>query len=122
ELAHHRKPMFFYDGDEDIREFAQYVSRGMNCERYVVVHRNGGSQPEFGIGISKRPFAKEATLFAMMYVRVYDGRTFRLIREAPALTTENTYIERVLHNPLGGPSRQLDIAMFPDKPADAIAN
>jgi len=122
ELAHHRKPMLFYDGDEDIREFAQYVSRGMNCERYVVVHRHGGNQPEFGIGISKRPFAKQAWLFAMMYVRVYDGHTFRLIREAPALTTENNYIERVLHNPLGGPARKLDIAMFPGKPTDAVTN
>ena len=122
ELAHHRKPMLFYDAEEDIREFAQFVSRGVNCERYVVVHRHGGNQREFGIGISKHYFAKQASLFAMMYVRVYDGRTFRLIREAPALMTENTYIERVLHNPLGGPSRQLDIAMFPGKPADAIAN
>lgn len=122
ELAHHRTPMLFYNVGDDIREFAQYVSRGMNCERYVVVHRHGGNQPEYGIGISKRPFAKEATLFAMMYIRVYDGRTFQLTKEAPALTTENTYVERVLHNPLGGPSRQLDVAMFPDKPADAITN
>jgi hypothetical protein len=122
ELAHHRTPMLFYDIDDDMREFAQYVSRGTNCERYVVVHRHGGNQPEYGIGISKRPFAKEATLFAMMYIRVYDGRTWQLIRKAPALMTEDTYIERVLHYPLGGPSRQLDVAMFPDKPADAIAN
>jgi hypothetical protein len=122
ELAHHRTPMLFYNVDDDIMEFAQYVSRGMNCERYVVVHRHGGNQPEYGIGISKRPFAKEATLFAMMYIRVYDGQTFHLSKEAPALMTENTYIERVLHNPLGGPSRQLDVAMFPDKPADAITN
>lgn len=122
ELEQHRKPVSIFDSDANIREFAQYVSRGMNCERYVVVHRHGGNQPEFGIGISKRPFSKEATLFAMMYIRVYDGRTFRLSKEAPALTTENTHIERVLHNPLGGPSRQLDVAMFPDKPADAITN
>lgn len=122
ELASHRKPVSLFDSDANMREFAQYVSRGTNCERYVLVHRHGGNQPEFGIGISKRPFAKEATLFAMMYVRVYDGRTFQLNREAPALMTENTYIERVLHNPLGGPSRQLDVAMFPEKPADAITN
>ena len=119
ELAHHRTPMLFYDIDDDMREFAQNVSRGTNCERYVVVHRHGGNQPEYGIGISKRPFSKEATLFAMLYIRVYDGRTWKLIRKAPALMTEDTYIERVLHNPLGGPSRQLDVAMFPDKPADA---
>ena len=119
ELAQHRRPVNLFDSDANIREFAQYVSRGANCERYVVVHRHGGNQPEYGIGISKRPFSKEATLFAMLYIRVYDGRTWKLIRKAPALMTEDTYIERVLHNPLGGPSRQLDVAMFPDKPADA---
>ena len=27
-----------------------------------------------------------------------------------------------MHNPLGGPSRQLDLAMFPERPADAAAN
>jgi hypothetical protein len=122
ELVQHRKPVSIFDSDANIREFAQYVSRGMNCERYVVVHRHGGSQPEFGIGISKRPFAKEATLFAMMYIRVYDGQTFQLSKKAPALMTEDTFVERLLHSPLGGPSRQLDVAMFPDKPADAITN
>lgn len=122
ELASDRKPISLFDSDANIREFARYVSRGANCERYVVVHRYGGNQREFGIGISKHPFADKASLFAMMYVRVYDGQSFRLIREAPALITENTYIERVLHNSLGGPSRQLDRGMFPDRPADAAAN
>jgi hypothetical protein len=58
----------------------------------------------------------------MMYVRVYDGQTFQLIRKAPALMTEDTFVERLLHNPLGGPSRQLDAAMFPDKPAEAATS
>jgi hypothetical protein len=122
ELANHRQPALRFDRDANIREFAQYVARGMNCERYVLVHRHGGNQREFGIGISKHYLARYAYLFAMMYIRVYDGRTFQLINEAPALMTENTYIERVLHNPLGGPSRQLDAAIFPDKPADAATN
>jgi hypothetical protein len=122
ELAHHRTPISLFDSDANIREFARYASRGANCERYVVVHRNGGSQREFGIGISKHYFAKEASLFAMMYVRVYDGQTFQLIRKAPALMTEDTFVERLLHNPLGGPSRQLDAAMFPDKPAEAATS
>lgn len=122
ELANHPKPVSRFDRDANIREFAQYVARGVNCARYVLVHRHGGSQREFGIGISKHYLGRYANLFAMMYIRVYDGRTFQLINEAPALMTEDTYIERVLHNPLGGPSRQMDLAMFPDKPADAATN
>jgi len=122
ELAQHRRPVNLFDSDANIREFAQYVSRGANCERYVVVHRHGGNQREFGIGISKYYLGEKANLFAMMYIRVYDGQSFRLIREAPALMTENTYIERILHNSLGGPSLQLDSAMFPVRPVDAAAN
>jgi len=125
ELASSRrqKPIsFFYSSAMAMKEFAQFLAPRINCERYVVVHRHGGNQPEFGIGISKHLFAEKVSLFAMMYVRVYDGQNFRLIREAPALITEDTYIERVLHNPLGGPSRQLDAAMFPDKPAEAATN
>jgi hypothetical protein len=123
ELARRRKPLsFFHSSTSALKEFAQYLAPRISCERYVVVHRHGGSQREFGIGISKHYLAKQASLFAMMYIRVYDGRTFELIKQAPALMTEDTYIERLLHNPLGGPSRELDPAMFPEKPADAAAN
>jgi hypothetical protein len=122
-FAPRRKPIsFFHSSAADIQEFVQYLAPRISCERYVVVHRHGGNQQEFGIGISKPFLASRVNLFAMMYIRVYDGRTFQLLEEAPALMTENTYVERVLHNPLGGPSRDLDLAMFPDKPADAAAN
>jgi hypothetical protein len=121
--AARRKPIsFFHSSAANITEFAQYLAPRIRCERYVVVHRHGGNQREFGIGISKRYLYRHANLFAMMYIRVYDGRTFQLLEEAPALMTENTYMDRLLHNPLGGPSRELDAAMFPDKPADAAAN
>ena len=93
----------------------------MNCERYVLVHRHGGSQREFGIGISKHYLGSKADLFAMMYIRVYDGRTFQLINEAPALMEEDTYANRFKYY-LGGPSRPIDLAMFPEKAADAAAN
>jgi hypothetical protein len=123
ELARRRKPIsFFHSSAAALKEFAQHLAPRISCERYVVVHRHGGNQREFGIGISKHYLARQASLFAMMYIRVYDGQTFELIKQAPALTTEDTYIERVLHNPLGGPSRELDPAMFPNKPADAAAN
>jgi hypothetical protein len=123
ELARRRKPISFFHGSAAaLKEFAQYLAPRISCERYVVVHRHGGNQREFGIGISKHYLAKQASLFAMMYIRIYDGRTFELIKEAPALMTEDTYVERVLHNPLGGPSHEVDPAMFPDKPADAAAN
>jgi hypothetical protein len=121
ELATQPKPLPRLGHDENIREFAKYVARGRNCERYVVVHRHGGSRREFGIGISKHYLGINAQLFAMMYIRVYDGRTFQLINEAPALMDENTFVNRMKYH-LGGPSRTIDLAMFPEKAADAVAN
>ena len=85
------------------------------------MHRHGGTQREFGIGISKHYIGINAELFAMMYVRVYDGRTFQLINEAPALMEENTFVNRMKYH-LGGPSRTVDRAMFPEKAADAATN
>lgn len=112
----------FYRTSTAIEGFVRFLAPKLRCERYVVVHRHGGNQREFGIGISRYPLNGPVFLFAMMYIRVYDGTTFTLINEAPALMTENTYVERVLHNPLGGPSSELDRAMFPEKPADAVNN
>ncbi|WP_445218859.1 hypothetical protein ACKWRH_00295 [Bradyrhizobium sp. Pa8] len=111
-----------YRVGSDIENFVRLLATKVRCERYVVVHRHGGSQREFGIGISQYPLNGPVHLFAMMYIRVYDGATFALIKEAPALMTENTFTERVMHNSLGGPSMQVDRAMFPEKPADAVNN
>jgi hypothetical protein len=122
ELANHPKPASRFGRGENIREFAQYVARGMNCERYVLVHRHGGNQREFGIGISKHYLGSYAYLFAMMYIRVYDGQTFQLINEAPALMAEDTFVNRVHYHQLGGPSRAMDLAMFPEKAADAATS
>lgn len=104
-----------------VKEFAQYLAPRVHCERYVVIHRHGGSQREFGIGISKHYLAGHANLFAMMYIRVYDGRTFQLINEAPALMEEDTYLNRFKYH-LGGPSRPIDLAMFPEKAGDAATS
>jgi len=121
-LSREKPFSLFYTSSMAIKEFAQSLAPRIPCERYVVVHRHGGNQREFGIGISKYYPGGKTFLFAMMYIRVYDGQSFRLIREAPALMTEDTYIERILHNFLGGPSRQLDSAMFPVRPVDAATN
>jgi len=121
ELANHPRPALF-GRDENIAEFARQVAHGRNCERYVLVHRHGGAQREFGIGISKHYLARHANLFAMMYIRVYDGRTFQLINAAPALMHENTFANRLKYYDLGGPSRQIDLAEFPEKAADAVAS
>jgi len=113
---------WFYRPEADVRGFVQFLAPKIRCDRYVVVHRHGGTQREYGIGISQYPYGGPVHLFAMMLIRIYDGRTFELIKEAPALMTEDTYIERMTHNFLGGPSMKLDPAMFPEKAAEVVNN
>jgi hypothetical protein len=113
---------WFYHPEADVKGFVRFLAPKIRCDRYLVVHRHGGTQREYGIGISQSPYGGPVYLFAMMLIRIYDGRTFELIKEAPALMTEDTYIERMTHNFLGGPSMQLDAAMFPEKPAGVANN
>jgi hypothetical protein len=113
---------WFYRPEADVKGFVQFLAPKIRCDRYIVVHRHGGTHREYGIGISQSPYGGPVHLFAMMLIRIYDGRTFELIKEAPALMTEDTYIERMTHNFLGGPSLQLDAAMFPEKPAEVVNN
>lgn len=120
--GHREQTPFFYRAETDVRNFVQFLAPRLRCDRYVVVHRHGGTQREYGIGISQYPYNGPVHLFAMMYIRIYDGRTFEMIKEAAALMTEDTYMNRLLHNHLGGPSRELDRAMFPEKPAEVVNN
>ncbi|MET4173006.1 hypothetical protein CT676_05015 [Bradyrhizobium sp. MOS001] len=113
---------FFYRAERDIADFVRFLAPRLRCERYVVVHRHGGTHREYGIGISRYPYDGSVHLYAIMYIRVYDGGTFTLIKEAQALMTDDTYVDRLLRNPLGGPSRELDRTMFPEKPADVANN
>jgi hypothetical protein len=113
---------FFYHPEVDIADFVRFLAPRLRCERYVVVHRHGGTHREYGIGISQYPYNGPVQLSAMMYIRVYDGETFSLVKEAQALMTDDTYIDRLLRNPFGGPSRELDRSMFPEKPADVVNN
>lgn len=112
-----RRPLFFGD---TLKEFAQRIAGRVSCERYVVVHRHGGNSREFGIGISRYVLFDKAILYAMMKVLVYDGRTFELIRQAPASLGDNSVKRRI--GMANGPALELDLSAFPDKPADVARN
>jgi hypothetical protein len=120
--AKERPRSFFRDDNVTIKEFAQSIAGRINCDRYVVIHRRGGGYREFGIGISRYPLFEKVFLFAMMQIRVYDGRTFELIKQGPATTEKENLVTRAFYGPPGGPSRELDVSAFPDRPADAAHN
>ena len=112
-----QQPSFFR---ETLKEFAQRIAGRVSCERYVVVHRHGGNSREFGIGISRYVLFDKAILYAMMKILVYDGRTFELIRQAPASLKDNFVKRRI--GVANGPALEIDLSAFPDKPADVARN
>lgn len=112
-----QRPSFFR---ETLKEFAQRIAGRVSCERYVVVHRHGGNSREFGIGISRYVLFDKAILYAMMKILVYDGRTFELIRQAPASLRDNSVKRRI--GVANGPALEIDLSAFPDKPADVARN
>jgi len=116
-------PPIFRIADSNQKDFVRQVSAGANCDRYVMVHRHGGKSV-FGIGIAKftASLVNRTYLYALMYVRVYDGRTFELIKEGPAVVDDEPFLSRVFNNPIGGPYRLLDDRSFPASRAEAIAN
>lgn len=113
-----QRPYSFFS--DKVKEFAQRIAGRIRCERYVVVHRHGGNYREFGVGISRYVLFDKAILYAMMKILVYDGHTFELIGQAPASLKKGS-VKRTIGVP-SGPAIELDLSMFPEKPADAARN
>jgi hypothetical protein len=77
-----------------IRDFARKASTGTPCDHYVVVHREAypvgtTRYAPVGFGITlvhSFPADDRAFLHALTSIRIYDGQTFELIKEARATT------------------------------------
>jgi hypothetical protein len=114
-----------------ILDFARKTSAGTSCDRYVVVHRElypvattRYSPVGFGITlVHSFPAADRAFLHALTSIRIYDGQTFELIKEARATTGPpprpfdlsadwHTY----------QPVQEVDPAAFPTTPQQAAKN
>ena len=114
----------FRNVSSELRDFVRHVAAGTSCDRYVLVHRTGGGKQPFGIGIVEfvNLTDRRVFLFVLMGVRVYDGRTFELIKEAPARIDNESLLARAYLNPVGGPYRALDERSFPVSRAEAVAS
>lgn len=125
ELARARNSVsLFRNSNSNLRDFARQVAAGTNCDRYVVVHRSSGGKPVFGIGVVKFVSLTDSRtfLFVLMHIRVYDGQSFELIKEAPARNSDESLLARAYLNPVGGPYRALVERSFPASREEAVAN
>jgi hypothetical protein len=125
-----RPGTLFRDAKAELRNAVRQVATTSHCDRYVLV-QSATSQfsnltlSVHGVGIVNwyNPIKDHTYLFALTHIRVYDGQSFELIRDAAASTDEQSIVSRVLLlEPIRGPSRPLDNALFPSAPPEAATN
>ena len=122
--------VLFRDEKTELSNIVRQIAAGAKCERYVLVIRLTGpfsntNQTVRGVGIVNwfNPIKSRNYLFALTYIRVFDGQDFSIIKQGAASTDDESLMSRALMLvPVRGPNRELDEASFPAAPADATTN
>lgn len=122
-----RLPGLFGSTSAELKNVFQQVTAGLSCERYVLVtpiasRFSGTNQSVSGIGLVHwNALPNRAYIFALTHIYVFDGRSFEMSKHGAASTNEESLISRALiMEPIRGPHRQFDEALFPATPSDAI--
>ena len=131
QLARHKQQgPPFPDVDAGLEDFVRDVSTGADCDRYVVVQLHSSrimktSEFVHGMGIVNVgfPITRHNFLFAITYIRIYDGRSFELIKQGATSTDDEPLMAQALRmTPFQGPKLELDEASFPATPTEAATN
>jgi hypothetical protein len=124
------KGLLFRDLKAELMDRMRQITSGSNCQRYVVVGRSigqfgGGGRTVRGIGVVKwfNPLRSHPYLYALTFIRVFDGRDLSIIRQGSAIDELEPLAARMLLGTLLlGPHRELGEGAFPSVPAEAATN
>jgi hypothetical protein len=124
------KNQWFRDERAELVDLMRRITNGTNCQRYVLVSKSISKFNDLnwtvrGIGIVDHdvPLRRRTYLFALSYIRVFDGRDFSIIRQGSALTHLDPLVKRMLLGTLIlGPYSELAEASFPNNPEEAAKN
>ena len=122
ELARHQQGQSpSPDIDDEINDFVRDVAAGADCERYVVVQLHSSrimktSEFVHGMGVVNvgAPITRHNFLFAITYIRIYDGRSFEIIKQGATSAGDGPLMSQFM--PFQGPKQELDEASFPGYP------
>ena len=124
-------PPPFHNGENDLKEIAQTVSRAGGCERYVVAVRDairiGDSNIIVrGIGVFHRGGLIDRfntdILVVLTALYVIDGRSFEIVKKGyGGIADDDTLVDRLRRSvshetPILGPSRELEDFAWPPAP------
>jgi hypothetical protein len=119
--------MPFRDPEAELTTLVKQIATPAKCDRYVVVTKgasqfNGLKVFVNGIGIVNYGFGpvERNYVFALSYIRVYDGQTFTVLKKGPVVIDEESIVVQAMWlSPIRGPHKQLDKSLWPASPDEA---
>jgi hypothetical protein len=119
------KHPIFYNSEDDLKGILRRVTSSTKCDHYVVVvkglSRYGETnQTVYGLGIveSGASFLTFDLIYALYWIRVYDGHTYEVIGKRGAIIEQsNPLLQLVTAKSIGGPYLKVDRSWWPESGA-----
>jgi hypothetical protein len=107
-----RQHPLFYNYDDDLKGIVRRVTSSTKCDHYVVVVKSSSrygetNQSVYGLGIveSGASFLTFDLIYALYWIRIYDGQTYEVIGKRGAITEQsNPLLSLVTTKSIGGPN------------------
>ncbi|MBP1097104.1 hypothetical protein [Bradyrhizobium diazoefficiens] len=125
------KDRLFRDLNAELAGYMREVAKGTNCRHYIQILNSvspiGTSNYTvrgFGILNQDVVLGRRIYLYALAFIRIFDGRDFSVVRQSSALINvhHSLVVQRLLGRQIGGPYRELPAESFPTRPEDAADN
>lgn len=125
------KDRLFRDPNAELAGYMREVVKGTNCRHYIQILNSispiGTSNYTvrgFGILNQDVVLGRRIYLYALAFIRIFDGRDFSVVRQSSALINvhHSLVVQRLLGRLIGGPYRELPAESFPTRPEDAADN
>ncbi|MDA9401166.1 hypothetical protein XH79_20865 [Bradyrhizobium sp. CCBAU 45389] len=125
------KDRLFRDLNAELAGYMREVVKGTNCRHYIQILNSispiGTSNYTvrgFGILNQDVVLGRRIYLYALAFIRIFDGRDFSVVRQSSALINlhHSLVVQRLLGRQIGGPYRELPAESFPARPEDAADN
>jgi len=119
------------DLNAELAEYMRQVAKGTNCRHYIQILNavspiGSSSYTVRGFGILNQDavLGRRIFLYALAFIRIFDGRDFSVVRQSSALINmqHSLQVQRFLGKLIGGPYRELPADSFPERPKDAADN
>jgi hypothetical protein len=109
-----RQHPLFYNYDDDLKGIVRRVTSSTKCDHYVVVVKSSSrygetNQSVYGLGIveSGASFLTFDLIYALYWIRIYDGQTYEVIGKRGAITEQsNPLLSLVTTKSIGWPLSQ----------------